>query len=484
MIFAYTSRLANRYNISKELKLGGGFEMSILDSLKLVKNELFNQKHPFAQQDVKFRQTYAIGYAMLICVNGYPSEMAKEVLKKQVALLDLPLEYKKQAIAIALEAQVDMIHKVLQTLSEPKHKYLFMLDLYNLAQKDHKITEKEQELLVLFEELLQLSYVEVHFIRSFRLAMLRDDVDLAGKVVQAAFEQNVEVPLDVLSFFLPNFIYQERLSQMTLLSGQKRKLSYATLLSGEVIVSKGAELDLNGMEVTFANNASIIVDGGVLKADDCRFVASMDANQTMLSIRNVGLLKINNAQFFGANNVRAMEMNNVKVELDGCTFEKCFDEERGGAVYFTNSDHFVVRNCIFEHNSSLGKGGSMYIAGTEASHMRAREFFSRITGKVQKVKLVMEGCRFKESRAEMSGALHIYDAEIQLTDTIFEECSSRNGGAAIDTLNCQFEARGNAFVQCKAALNEAVVVLGGIKLENEAGIGKFEECEPINILLK
>lgn len=458
--------------------------MSILDSLKLVKNELFHQKHPLAQENVQFRQTYAIGYAMLICVNSYPSEMAKDVLKKQIALLDLPLEFKKKAIAVALEAEVDTIHKVLQTLSEPQHKYIFMLDLYHLAQKDHRITEKEQELLVLFEELLQLSYEDVQFIRGFRLAMLKNDLDLGVKVVQSAFEQHIAVPLDALSFFLPNFIYRERLGQVTLLSGQKRKLGHATLLSGEVIVSKGAEFDLNGMEVTFANDATIIVDGGVLKADGARFVASLDANRTMLSIRNVELLKMNHVQFFGAGNVRAMEMNNAKVELDGCSFEKCFDEERGGAVYFTNSDHFVVRNCLFEHNSTLGKGGSMYIAGTEASHMRAREFFSRMTGKVQKVKLVMEGCRFKESRAEMSGALHMYDADISLKDTIFEECSSSIGGAAIDTLNCQFEASGNAFVKCKAAMNEAVVVLGGMKLENPENIGEFKDCVPKNILFK
>lgn len=46
--------------------------------------------------------------------------------------------------------------------------------------------------------------------------------------------------------------------------GQKRKLGNETL-SGEVIINSGAELDLNGMEVTFANNVSIIVNGGVLK---------------------------------------------------------------------------------------------------------------------------------------------------------------------------------------------------------------------------
>lgn len=198
--------------------------MTIIDSLKLVKNEFFNEKHPFAKQDVQFRQTCAIGYAMLICVDGYPSEMAKDILKKQVALLNLPLEFKKQAIAVALDAEVGMILKVLQTLSESKHKYVFMLDLYKLAQQDQKITEAEQEFLVLFEELLRLSYAEVHFIRGFRLAMLRKDKELAGEVVQTAFEQEIAVPLETLSFFLPNFVLPEALNADDLNEGTKTQI--------------------------------------------------------------------------------------------------------------------------------------------------------------------------------------------------------------------------------------------------------------------
>lgn len=458
--------------------------MSILDNLRQVKRELLDEKHPLANETIQFRKTYAIGYAMLVCVNGYPSEMAKDVLKKQIAALDLPVEFKKLAISVALEGNTDAIHKVLHNLKEAKHKYLFMLDLYDYAQKDRKITEKEQELLVLFEELLQLSYEEVQFIRGFRLAMLKKDTEVATKVVQAAFEQNVAIPLKELSYFLEGFEYQERLMPMTLLAGQKKKLGYATYLNGEVIVGKGAELDLNGMKVTFGNEATIIVDGGVLKADGAQFIASMDANKTMLSLRNIALTRLQDMHFFGANNVRAIEMNNAKVELDTCSFEKCFDEERGGAVYFTNSEHFVLRNCVFEHNSTLGKGGSMYIAGTEARHMKKMDFFSRIIGKVQKVKLVMEGCQFKESRAEMTGALHMYDADITINNTVFDSCSSRAGGAAIDTLNCTIAASSNTFVKCKAAMNEAVVVLGSTKGAAEGTIGQFEQCEPKNMIVK
>lgn len=458
--------------------------MTILDNLRQVKQELLNEKHPLVKENDAFKKTYSIGYCMLVCVNGYPSEMAKEVLKKKLIQLDLPVEFKKLAISAALEADTDAIHHVLQTVVKPQHKYIFMLDLYDYAQKDRNITEKEQELLVLFEELLQLSYEEVQFIRGFRLAMLKKDVEVATKVVQNAFEQDIDLPLAALSFFLPGFEYQERLMPMTLLNGQSKKLRYATYLNGEVIVGKGAVLDLNGMNVTFGNNASIIVDGGTLKVDGAKLIASMDANKTMLSIRNVEIIKLTDVQFFGANNVRALEVINARIELDTCSFEKCFDELRGGAIYVTNSDHFVLRNCSFEYNTTLGKGGAMYIAGTEANHMKKFDFFSRMSGKVKKVMLVMENCTIVDSRAEMSGAIHTYDADISISSTTFERCSTRSGGAAIDAHNCTLSAHNNTFVQCKAALNDAVIVLTNTKSEAQAIIGSFEQCEPKNIISK
>ena len=46
---------------------------------------------------------------------------------------------------------------------------------------------------------------------------------------------------------------------------------------------------------------------------------------------------------------------------------------------------------------------------------------------------VMEGCRFKESRSHLSGALHMYDAEIILKDTSFEACTSQAVGAKLET---------------------------------------------------
>ena len=462
----------------------GGKWMSILDSLKRVKKQLIANQHPLAEQSIEFRKTYAVGYAMLICVNGHPSEIAKDIFRKQVAQLDLPESSYKEALQKALNATEETIHGVLKILNEPIVKYIFMLDLYCLAQQDHKMTEKEQEIIVLFEELLQLSYVEIQFIRGFRLAILKNDNELAIKVVQTAIDQAVNVPQKELSFFLPGFEYEERLLATNLHSGQKRVLQYKTLIKGEVVVGTGAELDLNGMEVRFSDGASIIVDGGVLKANGAKFTASLDANTTMLMIRNTASLSIENAAFNGANIVRAIEVSDSKLQLINCTFERCYHEERGGAVYVASGERFVARDCVFENCSSLGKGGTLYIAGSAAKHMKGRGLFKRLSkDKVKKIQVIFDTCQLKSGISDMGGGIYIYSAEFELKNAKFEQCKGRAGAAALDAFNCTLNSRDTAFIGCEAPQSYAVVMLKETNISTEAQIGQFEQCEIINSMI-
>ena len=462
----------------------GGKWMSILDSLKRVKKQLIANQHPLAEQSIEFRKTYAVGYAMLICVNGHPSEIAKDIFRKQVAQLDLPESSYKEALQKALNATEETIHGVLKILNEPIVKYIFMLDLYCLAQQDHKMTEKEQEIIVLFEELLQLSYVEIQFIRGFRLAILKNDNELAVKVVQTAIDQAVNVPQKELSFFLPGFEYEERLLATNLHSGQKRVLQYKTLIKGEVVVGTGAELDLNGMEVRFSDGASIIVDGGVLKANGAKFTASLDANTTMLMIRNTASLSIENAAFNGANIVRAIEVSDSALQLINCTFERCYHEERGGAVYVASGERFVARDCVFENCSSLGKGGTLYIAGSAANHMKGRGLFKRLSkDKVKKIQVIFDTCQLKSGISDMGGGIYIYSAEFELKNTKFEQCKGRAGAAALDAFNCTLNSRDTAFIGCEAPQSYAVVMLKETNISTEAQIGQFKQCEIINSMI-
>ena len=462
----------------------GGKWMSILDSLKRVKKQLIANQHPLAEQSIEFRKTYAVGYAMLICVNGHPSEIAKDIFRKQVAQLDLPESSYKEALQTALNATEETIHGVLKILNEPIFKYIFMLDLYCLAQQDHKMTEKEQEIIVLFEELLQLSYVEIQFIRGFRLAILKNDNELAVKVVQTAIDQAVNVPQKELSFFLPGFEYEERLLATNLHSGQKRVLQYKTLIKGEVVVGTGAELDLNSMEVRFSDGASIIVDGGVLKANGAKFTASLDANTTMLMIRNTASLSIENAAFNGANIVRAIEVSDSTLQLINCTFERCYHEERGGAVYVASGERFVARDCVFENCSSLGKGGTLYIAGSAANHMKGRGLFKRLSkDKVKKIQVIFDTCQLKSGISDMGGGIYIYSAEFELKNTKFEQCKGRAGAAALDAFNCTLNSRDTAFIGCEAPQSYAVVILKETNISTEAQIGQFKQCEIINSMI-
>ena len=181
--------------------------MHILESLRQVESEMFDNHHPLAKEPVALREAYAIGYTMLVCVNGYPNEIIKKQLKREISELSLPSKFRKTAIDTAVNADPDIVYQILSKLVEPEHKYIFMLDLYEYAFKDKKVTEQEQEFLLLFERLLQLNADELHFVRGFRLAMLKKNAELASKVVQEAISCSLSIPLQELQYFLKSFEY-------------------------------------------------------------------------------------------------------------------------------------------------------------------------------------------------------------------------------------------------------------------------------------
>ena len=181
--------------------------MSILESLRQVEREMFDDHHPLVKEPLALREIYAIGYTMLACVKGYPTELVKKQLKREIVALDLPQEFRKTAIEKALHADTDVIYQILTMINQPMYKYMFLLDLYQFASQDQNVTEAEREFLLLFERLLQLNIDEIHFVRGFRLAMLKRDIELASKVVQEAIACGISVPLQELSYFLKGFEY-------------------------------------------------------------------------------------------------------------------------------------------------------------------------------------------------------------------------------------------------------------------------------------
>lgn len=177
-------------------------DISILESLRQVESEMFDNLHPIAKEPVETRESYAIGYTMLVCVNGYPSEFVKKLLKREIQALDLPAKYRKTAIDTALSATPETVYQILSVLNDSKLKYIFMLDIYEYAFQDNKVTEQEQEFLLLFERLLEFNADELHFVRGFRLAMLKKDPNLASKVVDEAVSCELKMPIEELQYFL------------------------------------------------------------------------------------------------------------------------------------------------------------------------------------------------------------------------------------------------------------------------------------------
>lgn len=153
-------------------------------------------------------------------------------------------------------------------------------------------------------------------------------------------------------------------------------------------------------------------------------------------------------------------------------------------MYVASGERFVARDCVFENCSSLGKGGTLYIAGSAANHMQGRGLFKRLSkDKGKKIQVLFHACHVKSGISDMGGGIYIYSAELELNNTKFEQCKGRAGAAALDAFNCTINSYDTAFIRCEAPQSYAVVMLKETNIAEEAQIGQFEQCEIISSII-
>ena len=139
----------------------------------------------------------------------------------------------------------------------------------------------------------------------------------------------------------------------------------------------------------------------------------------------------NNAEYGGGAIYNVSPLNIVD-----CKFKGNSSQKQGGAIYNQGSSNISFSNCTFFENFSEGGnyghgGGAVY-----SEHRSFAETFSTLT---------FENCRFIQNSADGDGgAICLWEANINLTDCIFNNNFSYSGGAiycrkgSFNLVNCNF----------------------------------------------
>jgi len=142
--------------------------MKILEELRAVKRELLTSPHPLRYADTYVRYPYLLGISLMLSrLEGPNLPIEQEIIRTLAVSLGLPEDYADRAIKSAKNADRSTICLVLESLQEPHHRVMFVVDLYRAALLDGHISSNEQEMIQLFIEIFRLKRNEMAAIRQF-----------------------------------------------------------------------------------------------------------------------------------------------------------------------------------------------------------------------------------------------------------------------------------------------------------------------------
>ncbi|MEI6207685.1 MAG: DUF1566 domain-containing protein [Desulfuromonadales bacterium] len=176
--------------------------MSFLDDMEKKKKTLTRPKHPLCNEELRLREAYATGVALLMAradenLNSAEKEYLQE-LADALLLTDDPTE---RIIATVTDADADIVESIITSFQKQEHKYLFILELYRAAYVDGNLQPEEQKMMDLFSEWLGLKAIENDFLKQFADGMEQQSRESMQKALLEAYNFWIELPMHIFKFF-------------------------------------------------------------------------------------------------------------------------------------------------------------------------------------------------------------------------------------------------------------------------------------------
>ena len=176
--------------------------MSLLDDMERKKKALTRLKHPLCKEELRLREVYATGVALLMAgTDEHMNNAEKEHLEELVDALLLSDDPAERIIATVADAGADILDSVVEVIEIQEHKYLFILDLYRAANVDGKILPEDQKMIDIFMEMLDLKPVAQDWLKQFSEGMTSKDQEKMQDALIEAYHFCLELPMEGFRYF-------------------------------------------------------------------------------------------------------------------------------------------------------------------------------------------------------------------------------------------------------------------------------------------
>jgi uncharacterized tellurite resistance protein B-like protein len=196
--------------------------MSFLDDMEKKKKALTKQKHPLCDEELRLREAYATGVALLMArADELLSNTEKVHLQELADALQLTDDPAERIIATVTDADADIVESIIATLLKQEHKYLFIIDLYRAAYVDGNLQPEEQKMIDLFADILALKPVENDCLKQFAEGMALNDKEKMQDALLEAHHFCMLVHLGILTYFCKDLTPIQESTQRDLQKAQR-----------------------------------------------------------------------------------------------------------------------------------------------------------------------------------------------------------------------------------------------------------------------
>jgi len=176
--------------------------MSFLDDMEKLEKSLTKPKHPLCDEELRLREAYATGVALLMArADENLNEAEREHLKELATALALSDDPAERIIATVTDAGAEIIFSIVSAIEKQDHKYLFILDLYRAANVDGKLLAEELKMIDIFASRFNLKSIEKEFLKQFADGMEQQSREAMQKALLEAYNFWLELPMNVFRYF-------------------------------------------------------------------------------------------------------------------------------------------------------------------------------------------------------------------------------------------------------------------------------------------
>ena len=343
-------------------------------------------KHPFAEEILEKKYAYVIGVAMVVLENGELSEKQENYLKKLINNMGLTEEDLNKVLKFARQYQA-VKNKVIHALDTPYKKYCFLMELYHLFYETNEEDKTFIKAINHYAELLEVNAPELNSIRQAYVKLGSQQKSYLELLDRNYKKEEIFLGKELLEYFTAGehlgWHEQSKLEEeitwlkkeKILKKGEELIFTKACKISSPLKVMEGARLIFSNAEVEI--HACIQIEGGYLEIRNTQFKVDEAIDSAAFVIMNTNV-RIENSSFNGGSKTGIWCQINGELCVKQCTFANT-----------------VYRPCLT----------------------------------LWECPAIIKESYFNSCRGEMSGGAVYTNSNIEVLESVFEDCSAPRGAA-------------------------------------------------------